>query len=204
MSWTGERYYHSHKKEEQIHPVAFASRALSPQEANYSITDLETLVVAWAVTYFHISVWPFGDCLHRPHSHEGHLGDPQPKWKACKVVDQGLREGNQRIQDHLPTWQSQPQRRCSVTQPSLTRSKRRHHTDRSPSYTGRQFRGQSAQRPCYKPSPMLVHCLVQIHSPKSSGKTPTSWRSFDSWRRESSLQTRNEHARLLYKVLFSL
>lgn len=37
----------------QIHPVAFASRALSLQEKNYSVTDLETLAVVWAVSHFH-------------------------------------------------------------------------------------------------------------------------------------------------------
>ena len=34
------------------HPVAFASRALSPTEQNYAITDLETLGVVWAVSHF--------------------------------------------------------------------------------------------------------------------------------------------------------
>ena len=36
----------------KIHPVAFASRALSPCENNYGITELETLAVVWAVSHF--------------------------------------------------------------------------------------------------------------------------------------------------------
>ena len=34
------------------HPVAYASRALSPAEKNYAITDVETLAVVWSVSHF--------------------------------------------------------------------------------------------------------------------------------------------------------
>ncbi len=40
----------------KLHPVAFAGRALSQSEKNYSITELETLAVVWAVSHFH-SYW---------------------------------------------------------------------------------------------------------------------------------------------------
>ena len=36
----------------KLHPVSYASRALSPVEKNYGITDLEMLAVVWAVGYF--------------------------------------------------------------------------------------------------------------------------------------------------------
>ena len=37
----------------KCHPVSYASRALSPQERNYAITELETLAVVWAMGHFH-------------------------------------------------------------------------------------------------------------------------------------------------------
>ena len=36
----------------QLHPIAYASRALDPNEKNYAITELETLAVVWAARKF--------------------------------------------------------------------------------------------------------------------------------------------------------
>ena len=36
----------------QLHPVAYASHSLLPPEKNYSVTELETLAVVWAMQHF--------------------------------------------------------------------------------------------------------------------------------------------------------
>ena len=40
------------QEDNRLHPVAYASRALSLQEKRYAITELETLAVVWAVSHF--------------------------------------------------------------------------------------------------------------------------------------------------------
>ena len=40
------------KEDGQVHPVAYASRTLNPQERNYGITALEILAVFWAEKLF--------------------------------------------------------------------------------------------------------------------------------------------------------
>jgi hypothetical protein len=40
-----------------LHPVAYASRALSPSEKNYGITELETLAVVWGLSHFKVYLY---------------------------------------------------------------------------------------------------------------------------------------------------
>ena len=57
----------SQSYENFLHPVAYASRALSQNEKRYGITDLETLAIVWACTHFH--AYLYGHCvtIHTDH-----------------------------------------------------------------------------------------------------------------------------------------
>ena len=45
----------------KLHPVGYASRALSPSEVRYGITDLKTLAVVWAISHF--NHYLYGSCV---------------------------------------------------------------------------------------------------------------------------------------------
>ena len=42
-----------HSEDGQLHPITLTSHSLNPAECNYSIFELETLAVVWAITHFH-------------------------------------------------------------------------------------------------------------------------------------------------------
>ena len=50
------------------HPVAFASRSLSPSERNYGITDLENLAVVWAISHFRCYLYGHAVTIYTNHS----------------------------------------------------------------------------------------------------------------------------------------
>ena len=45
----------------KVHPIAYYSHGLSGAEKNYGITDLDTLVVVWGISYFHYYL--YGHCI---------------------------------------------------------------------------------------------------------------------------------------------
>ena len=73
------------KEDGQTHQVAFASRALATPEKNYSITDLETLAVVWAVSHFHAYLYGHDVEVRTDHSAvKAVLGTPSPSRKHAR------------------------------------------------------------------------------------------------------------------------
>ena len=91
----------------KLHPVAFASHALSQSEKNYSITELETLAVVWAVSHFHSFVWTPSHGVHRSLRCESGTGNAQPYWEACSMVDTSLWPRSETSVNYLPLWQGE-------------------------------------------------------------------------------------------------
>ena len=55
-------------EDSKIHPVAYASRALTQQEQRYSVTELETLAVVWAVKHYHAYLYGHDVVIYTDHS----------------------------------------------------------------------------------------------------------------------------------------
>lgn len=81
----------------RLHPVAYASRSLTPAEANYSITELETLAVVWAITYFHSYLYGHSVTVYTDHTAvKAVLETPNPSGKHARwwsrVYGKGVKE----------------------------------------------------------------------------------------------------------------
>lgn len=81
----------------KLHPVAYASRSLSPPEKRYAITELETLAVVWAISHF--LAYLYGHDLHVYTDHsavKAVLETPSPSGKHArwwsKVFGSGVRK----------------------------------------------------------------------------------------------------------------
>ena len=80
----------------KAHPVAYASRSLSPQEKRYAVTELETLAVVWAVSHFHAYLYGHAVHVYTDHSAvKAVLETPSPSGKHAqwwsKIFGSGLR-----------------------------------------------------------------------------------------------------------------
>ena len=80
----------------KLHPIAFASRALSLPEKNYAVTELETPTVVWACSHFHTCLYGHNVTVYNDHSAvKAILETPSPSGKhACwwsKVYGSGLK-----------------------------------------------------------------------------------------------------------------
>ena len=69
----------------QTHPVAYASRSLTRAERNYSITELETLAVVWAVSHFRPYLYGNKVSVYTDHSAvKAILNAPNPSGKHAR------------------------------------------------------------------------------------------------------------------------
>ena len=86
----------SQKQDGKLHPIAFTSKALNPQE-NYAITELETLAVVWAITHFHYYLYGHRVTVYTDHSAvKAVLETPHPSGKHARwwtrVYGRGMKE----------------------------------------------------------------------------------------------------------------
>ena len=86
-----------HQEDNKLRPVAYASQSVSVAEANYAITNLETLAVVWAITHFRYYVYGHNVTVVTDHAAvKAVLGVPNltgqhARWWS-KVYGSGIRQ----------------------------------------------------------------------------------------------------------------
>ena len=83
----------------RLHPLSYASRALSPPETNYAVTELETLAVVWAMS--HYRAYLYGHCVKVFTDHsavKAVLGTPNPSGKHARWWTKVFASGAQEVE----------------------------------------------------------------------------------------------------------
>ena len=85
--------------DKRLHPIAYASRALSPQEKKYAITELETLAVVWAVQHYHAYLYGHEVTVYTDHSAvKAVLETPSPSGKHARWWSKVFASGVQKLE----------------------------------------------------------------------------------------------------------
>ena len=83
----------------KVHPVAYASRALSDPEKRYAVTELETLSVVWALNHFHAYLYGNEVTVYTDHSAvKAVLETPNPSAKHARWWTKVYASGVKNIQ----------------------------------------------------------------------------------------------------------
>ena len=89
----------------KLHPVAYASRALNKAEKSYSVTELETLAVVWAVSHFHSYLYGNKVTVLTDHSAvKAILETPNPTGKHARWWTKVYGRGVKRVDRQVPGW----------------------------------------------------------------------------------------------------
>ena len=182
-----------------IHPVAYASHSLSKPEANYSITELETSAVVWAVTYFHSYLYGHFVTVFTDHAAvKAVLKTPNPSGKHVrwwsKVYGRGVKEVKIMYRSG----------KVNLNADALSRSSQAPAPEEGIAQSDKQVSVVDSER-------ANIEDLLEappasnpyLTTSRSSGRIPESYRSSTSLRRRSSLQRRSWHVRFPFRVLCS-
>ena len=85
------------QSDSKLHPIACASRSLSPPEKNYCVMELETLAVVWATSHFHYYLYGHKVKVYTDHTAvRAVLEAPNPTGKYARwwtrVYSKGVKE----------------------------------------------------------------------------------------------------------------